>query len=219
MRTVRFPGDRSIGKLLHRVHRQEHEAWEEYCDARGAVPIPENGQLALEVDNTDDLSPLDDFRPDDLFSLTLWKLFSLQDDELQHVGRLTGLHELLMPDAWGMTDAGLIYVEGLANLELLYLDGAHHMTDAGMVHLTGLTKLRKLSLWGTQARDEGLRHLLDLPLEELALSYTNVSDEGLRYIKAHRRLRRLDISGTRITTTGVDALRRALPRCSIDHSC
>jgi hypothetical protein len=73
---VRFPDDRSVGKLIRitlTVDGQRGE--EEVCDLQGMVTIPDNVQHVLELDNTTDLSLIDGFHADDLFGLTLWKLF------------------------------------------------------------------------------------------------------------------------------------------------
>lgn len=218
MQTVRFPEGYPVGQLMRVVRQQDRELWEDVAPAQGIVTISTDEQLVLLLDETTDLSPLDDFHPDALFGLSLWKIFTLRDEELRHVGRLTGLRYLALSDAWEITDVGIAHLGGLVQLEELDLTETT-VTDVGLTYLRRLGKLRTLILWGTQVGDIGLRLLQDLgSLETLNLRYTKVSDQGLDALSAHTGLKLLDIKGAGFTVSGVEALQRALPHCTIESS-
>ena len=69
------------------------------------------------------------------------------------------------------------------------------MTDAGLAHLKGLTNL-----------------------QELDLNSTDVSDAGLVHLEALTGLKQLGLVGTKVTITGVQRLRKALPKSVIFDS-
>lgn len=215
MHTVYFPETQSVGQLMRVVRDHDQERWEDICTAQGTVNISAGERLILMLDNTTDLSPLDDVGPDALFGLHLWKLFTLPDDELRHVGRLSGLRYLSLGDAWEVTDSGMAHLAGLVRLEELDLTQTT-ITDKGLAYLDGLANVRKLSLWGTQVGDAGLLHVLHMRgLEILNLRYTKVSDEGVGDLVRLRNLKRLDLTGTNITVRRIEQVRRALPNCTI----
>jgi len=70
------------------------------------------------------------------------------------------------------------------------------MTDAGLEHLTNV---------------EGLQ------VQGLNLSLTQVTDAGLEHLKGALEVRLLQSLESLVTDTGVEALKRALPGCEIDH--
>ena len=216
MHSVRFPDDRSVGKLIRMTITADGQRGEEdVCDLHGMVTIPDNAQLVVELDNTTDLSLLDGFHADDLFGLTLWKLFSIRDDELRHVGRLTGLRELVVLDAWNIGNPGIAHLAGLVNLEKLDLTESS-ITDVGLAHVGRFVKLRTLVLWGTQITDEGLHHIQSLlSLEKLNLYRTRVSDRGMPYLVCHRRLRQLDLRHTNVTASGIAMVQGSMPQCAV----
>lgn len=215
MHVIRFPEDRSVGKLIRIVLHEEDEAWEDIANVRGTLVLPADDGLVLELDNTEDLSPLDGCPPAALFGLVLWKLFTLHDEELHHVGRLTGLRRLWLSDAWGITDAAITHLIRLVHLEDLDLTQTN-VTDHGLRYLGMLVSLRRLILWGTRVGDAGIEHLGALNhLEELNLRYTMVSDRSIASLAVHRGLTELDIAETGITPQGVDVLQNALPHCAI----
>jgi hypothetical protein len=215
MRAVQFPEDHSVGKLIRVVRHGADEAWEDIAEVRGSLTLPAGDGLVLELDNTEALSPLDALPPDALFGLVLWKLFTLRDEELRHVGRLTGLRRLWLSDAWAITDTGIAHLAGLVHLEDLDLTETA-VTDRGLRSLGALANLRRLILWGTRVGDIGAEHLGNLNhLEELDLRHTAISDRSIANLAALKGLAELDIAGTGITPQGVEALQGALPHCTI----
>ena len=95
------------------------------------------------------------------------------------------------PESWGIS------VEFIATGEIV--DGkavlkAPKITDQGMVHIKALTRLQTLKLDHANVTDRGLEHLMGLTnLRSLSLTNTDVTDEGIK------------------------KLRRALPKCRIEH--
>jgi hypothetical protein len=64
--------------------------------------------------------------------------------------------------------------------------------------------------------DQGLAPLSRLSaLETLNLAHQPITDAGLQYLKSLQRLRRLDISGTRISTQAIEQWRAARPQLEI----
>ncbi|MEX0717034.1 MAG: M56 family metallopeptidase [Planctomycetaceae bacterium] len=107
-----------------------------------------------------------------------------------------------------VTDAGVAAMSSLKRLEHLNLDGAR-LTDAGVAHLRGLDAVELLSLNFTDIGDVGLASLRELPLTQLWLDRTEISNAGLRRIADdHPGLKSLGIAGTKITADGMEPLRK-----------
>jgi tRNA A-37 threonylcarbamoyl transferase component Bud32 len=157
---------------------------------------------------------------------------SVTDDGLKHLAGLARLKTLALTQT-RVSDAGMEHVGGLKQLVALELQFTP-VGDEGLKHLAGLTRLRTLSLYGTRVTDEGvevvgrfkdltflsldetaitdagLKHLTGLgKLEVLGLFSTwAVGDEGMRSLARMKRLRSVDLCGTRVTDRGVGALAR-----------
>ncbi|MDY3556311.1 protein kinase [Gemmata sp. JC717] len=84
--------------------------------------------------------------------------------------------------------SALKYLSGLAQLDL----GGSAITDAGLPHLKGLSGLRRLGLSDTKITDNGLNFLKPIPLTDL------------------------NLRGTPVTQTGVEDFRLALPGCKVE---
>lgn len=78
--------------------------------------------------------------------------------------------------------------------------------------------LQGLNLYETDVTDRGLQELAQMPnLRHLELSANpGVTDDGLSHLASITSLQKLGLRGTRVTTTGVEKLRAALPDCEID---
>jgi Leucine-rich repeat (LRR) protein len=119
-----------------------------------------------------------------------------------------------------VTDAGLIHLRGMVNLQGLDLF-AIGITSKGMQDIGTLTNLKFLNLSLTQVDDIGLRDLKNLlQLGDVSLEgCKNVNESGLIELHVLKSLRELNIKGTKITPTGFEQLKKALPKCRIqsDH--
>ena len=82
-----------------------------------------------------------------------------------------------------------------------------------MASLKGLIGLQFLSLSDTRVSDATLAELKGMVhLQELELNNTLVSDAGLLHLKGLTQLSRLVLTGgTRVTDSGIRALRKYLP--------
>lgn len=65
--------------------------------------------------------------------------------------------------------------------------------------------------------DDGLAFVKDAPvLTRLNLPNTNVSDAGLVHLQAAKQLEYVNVRETKVTRDGVEALRKALPKCEVE---
>ncbi len=54
-------------------------------------------------------------------------------------------------------------------------------------------------------------------LNWLLLSDTEITDAGLEHLAGMKSLSRLTINGTKVTPKGIDRLKKALPRLTVDQ--
>jgi hypothetical protein len=106
-----------------------------------------------------------------LTKLHLGENDGVTDEALVHVGKLTGLKELILWDA-PITDAGLQHLTNLKELTHLDLAFATRVTTAALDHVAHLPKLQRLNLAGTKVKDvsrlSSLSTLRELRLGKLA---------------------------------------------------
>jgi beta-lactamase regulating signal transducer with metallopeptidase domain/Leucine-rich repeat (LRR) protein len=256
-RVLHFPKDRSLGRLkvmdanIKRAVRTrtshyyamdgvvwndgrywKHEA--EYLgEAQGDVVIPAGKKVGLFLYGHafEDLSPLLNLKPDDLYILSnvplVWNwTHELSDKCMRHIAHLTGLKtlwlakptarteamkhitklqslEVLVPPK-GLTNRGLSYIAQLKSLKVLYLQ-ENTVNNAGLKrYLPKLTKLEALGLWSGEINDAGLVSLVGLSkLFFLSLNSGNFTDAGMVYVKDIRSLRKLDLGKLPITDKGL----------------
>jgi hypothetical protein len=116
------------------------------------------------------------------------------------------------------------------------------ITDQGLPHFSGLTRLRRMLLEGTEIKGPGLAYLHGLPrLHHLRIKQAPLDDAGLSYLNGCRnlrtlslvdteittlaalrwndlpRLKRVDVSGTRISHVELQQLRKNHPGIEITH--
>ncbi len=115
-------------------------------------------------------------------------------------------------------DEGLKPLEGFSNLEWLSLDDSR-VTDAGMAVVSILPNLKILDLRGTRVGNAGVRLLAGSPrINHLNLFQTQVTDAGLAALAEQLNgspLGMLLVSGPGVTSAGVVALRKKVPRVQI----
>jgi predicted transcriptional regulator len=136
------------------------------------------------------------------------------DPGLAHVSRLTGLNGLNLGQT-EVTNEGLRFLAGMRDLEDLWLDHTS-VGDSGLAHLAGLRMMRTLFLHNTNVTDVGLRFFRGMRnLYSLHLDDTAVTDAGLEHLGGLH-LSHIELSGTRVTSAGIERLQRAMPRLQID---
>lgn len=123
-----------------------------------------------------------------LVELDLGYAKTITDREIRHVAKLTSLRSLNL-ERTRVTDEGLSLLKELVELRTLNLRSTRNVTAAGMPHIARLTSLRDLDLscypWDTKQP---------------------IGDGGLAHVVKLKELRRLILSGTGLTDTGVGSL-------------
>ena len=110
-----------------------------------------------------------------------------------------------------LTDKGLEAIARIKSLRILYLIDTK-VTDAGLKHLAKNSSLRKLYVGGPGVTDQGIQEIAGLPLEELSLYQSAVTDEGMEIVSRMRTLHTVNLSGSKkIGDRGVMHLAR-MPR-------
>lgn len=91
------------------------------------------------------------------------------------------------------------------------------VTDAGLERLRSAAGIRRLILNESDVTGAGLRALVNLPLRRgltnIGLRGLGITDADLVYLKQFPTLRRIDLSGTRISDTGL----KHLEGMKLDH--
>jgi hypothetical protein len=79
-----------------------------------------------------------------------------------------------------------------------------------------LKNLTHPNLSRTRVGDAGVKALAAVPLQELYVSGTGVTDTGLKALRAVPTLEYLNVEGCAgVTETGVEDVKKALPRCRV----
>ena len=117
-----------------------------------------------------------------------------------------------------VTDAALADIEEAPDYVELSVCGPG-VTDAGLKHLEKLRRIERLDLLFTKITDQGLARLKGLTtLKDLRLTGNlRITDAGLRELKALDSLRSLDLTFTKVSDFEVEALRRSLPRLTVQR--
>ncbi|MBN9524421.1 hypothetical protein J0H58_38890 [bacterium] len=137
---------------------------------------------------------------------------SLKDADLNGLGTLRGVRELLIMYHRDLGDAALAEVGKLTGLRVLFLTGTN-VTDAGLKHLAGLRGLEELELADTRVTDASLAQLAKLPtLKTLRVNRTAVTEAGLRAIVAFESpaLRSVSVP-SRVSSAALEEARRQRP--------
>lgn len=119
-----------------------------------------------------------------------------------------------------ITDVGLENLNRTSGLMHLSLADTP-ITDKGIKAIITL-RLRSLDLSGTKITDEGVmlldsRYGLGGNLQNLNLSYTQITDKCIETLKELNRLKQLNLNKTYISSSGIEELQEALPACVIEH--
>jgi hypothetical protein len=109
-------------------------------------------------------------------------------------------------------------LQGCKSLRTLWIVDARVTNDA-LLHIEGAENLEVAQLDGTLITDDGLRSLAKhRQLRELFLHRTRITEAGLVHLHGIHSLRSLVLPDTiDLNGTEVEALRRALPNCSVGN--
>jgi len=132
--------------------------------------------------------------------------------DFKYLVPLTSLKKLHLGENDGVTDEALVHVGKLTGLKELVLWDAP-MTDSGVRHLTTLTELTSLDLaFATKLTTESLDDIVRLPkLEKLTLAGTKVDD--VSKLSKLTTLKELKLG--KLTPQGIDTLKKANPALAI----
>ena len=168
-RTVVFPKDRPVGRVMMRERGDPNYFGSNIGPAQGPVMVPEGQELGLFVNNfhPGDIAFLEAFGSNELDYLMLVHA-ALTDDDVKYIEHLSGLKFLLF-EYCDLSDVGLRSFQGFVNLDFLGLGGTK-ITDDGLATLSSLTRLEGLSVGGTRITDRGIRSLKSLPLKTIMLN-------------------------------------------------
>lgn len=109
----------------------------------GRIELPSGKEYRLTIyPAVTDLSAMDKVGADEIHTLDLMSA-SIDDSQLKHLEKLTGLKELLLPPQ--TTDEGLKHLAPLTQLEFLFLLDTR-VTDAGLEQLKSMTSLQDIYL-------------------------------------------------------------------------
>ena len=137
------------------------------------------------------------------------------NDSMASLAGMKNLRRLLLRDTT-VTDEGLKHIAGLTKLEELDLYGAK-VTDQGIAHLKDLKEMRKLILLGAPITDESIPVIAGMTkLVELNLYRSRITNAGIARLAALRDLQAIDLRYSRVTSTGIESLRAALPKAEIE---
>lgn len=206
--------------------------WEDLGEARGNVTVPAGKEVRLLVHESQGgrLSALRRLRANDLQQLSL-NSCTIRDADLAHIGHLTGLfylsldETLIGPDGYAqlrrlsslrelsftnttLGEPGRAFVAQQTFLAEIDADRAD-LGDGWLVGLPPMERLTFLSLDDTKGvTDEGILQLAKhANLEQLFLSYTELTDAGMKAVHSLKSLRRGWFEGTKITDASMEGFR------------
>jgi hypothetical protein len=128
------------------------------------------------------------------------------DAELAHIARLAKLEDLSLCGA-NVTDSGMRCLKLLGHLRRLTFTRPARITGCGLRQLQGLP-ISQLRLYDTGLTDEGAAALACFPkLSDLVLWRQKLTDAGLVHIGKLRQLQNLDLYESRVSDAGLVHLR------------
>lgn len=137
------------------------------------------------------------------------------NDAMASLSGMKNLRRLLLRDTT-VTDEGLKHVAGLTKLEELDLYGVR-VTDKGIAYLKDLKEMRKLILLGADVSDESVPVIAGMPkLVELNVYRSKITNAGVAKLAALKELAAVDLRYSRVTSTGFETLKAALPKANIE---
>jgi hypothetical protein len=126
------------------------------------------------------------------------------DAGIDKITQMDSLRTIYLSET-GISAKGIKGLEGMPNLHTIYIDFGINVNDQAVKIVADSQKIRYLFLGNsnrapskiTDACLESIAGLVNL--EDLSLGYVPITDVGVKYLLKAKKLRRLDLSGTRIT--------------------
>jgi hypothetical protein len=118
----------------------------------------------------------------------------------------------------GLGDAAFEFLTD--NAELASVDiTTGELTDGVLAHLAAARKLTEFTLTASpRFTGKGLEKMRCLPvLTRADFHGCGIGDEGLKELLAARRLQSLNLHGTKVTPVGVEAFKKAVPKCVVSE--
>jgi hypothetical protein len=153
----------------------------------------------------------------------------VEDSGLEQISGIASLESLYLGDSWlafkptsidyPLTDKGVAYLKNLKNLEFLTFRACAKVSDAGVTAaLKNKPKLHTLNIgYCPKITDAAMAEIKNLEkLSTLWVDYTAVTDKGLAELHGLKRLSSLAIEKSKVTNEGIAALKKALPKISVD---
>ena len=134
---------------------------------------------------------------------------------LASLGQLKSL-TLIEADPAALDESFFRTLSGLPQLTGLFL--TYNIDDEVLAALQPMPTLQKLSMTSKSVSAAALAATVTskLPgLTELLFAYSDVSDADADSLKTLKQLKRLDVTGNRLSSSALDSLRQALPQCQI----
>jgi hypothetical protein len=210
---VVFPKDIYFGEMfiIENINTQLLIGEYKLSTNLGKVIVPAKKNLLLKTRslrvNTEwihpNLSPLREFRPDDLQALEVD--FPLEDKDLANIQNLTDIMWLKL-DIRQISNMGLNYISRLNGLKYLFLYGSSFETRPNDISaISELHNIEWLSFIFGNLNDESFFHFRNFEkLRLLDLSENkHIHGKGLNYIKNKNNLEHLELTGTNIDNAGM----------------
>jgi len=122
--------------------------------------------------------------------------------------------ELDVRNCRGVTKAGVEKIVQKKTIRVLKLGGST-VDDSFADIVVGMKGLKSLSLENCNVTDAGAAKLAAMPLEELVLTQTAITNAAVKSLAKMTSLKQLSVTKTHFTKEGVEQLRKALPGCKI----
>lgn len=139
----------------------------------------------------------------------------LKDGDYATVAAMTALTHLNLSGGT-LTDTALSALARSPGLEVLGLAGTRGLTEQGIAAIKGMKKLRALDLPAKWCGDRTLRELKGLPHIK-GLGVKQPTAEALDVLCGMTHLEYLDLRHQGMKPADIDRLKKALPKCAIDH--
>jgi hypothetical protein len=146
---------------------------------------------------------------------------AITDEGLAHLTKIPSLSCLELRRT-KITASGLRYLEKLPNICMLALSDTNLSSDA----FEHLTRLRPpghgdgfyLDLIGTPLDDSTIDYIAQLPVAQLLIGRTKITDAGLAKLTNMTVLSEIDLTDTAVTPAAVEALKKRIPSLHTVHT-